>query len=183
MITYAKLLNKQTGLVTPLFNESQIYKYKSQGYRKLDIERSDIDFLWYLAEKCPHKNTEQQLKEAKVSKLQENDTVANTVIQKTFTIEVTKDNIPCEFIYNEKTERNLNSSALGFITNQYESKDWTDEQGITVQLTAEDVAKVLLTFNEFVNAIWAKWGTYKQQIDNATSLEEVEAIVLNYGVE
>ena len=119
----------------------------------------------------------------KALKLKENDEKVNIALVHTFTIEVGENKTPCEFIYNEKTERNLNSSAIGFLAGQYEAKQWTDEQGITVNLTAEDVAAVLLTFNDFANDLWEKWGDYHTQINACTTAEEVEAIVINYGDE
>ena len=125
----------------------------------------------------------EQLKKAKELKLNENDFKANNALNRTFTVLIGEEKTPCEFIYNEKTERNLNSSAIGFLAGQYETKQWTDEQGITVDLTAEDVAAVLLTFNEFANAIWAKWGNYKQEIEQAETAEELENIVIDYGGE
>ena len=123
---------------------------------------------------------EEAITQIKIDKHSQNDCLANKTLPQTFTIQVGTDKTPCQFIYNEKTERNLNSSALGFITKQYETKDWTDEQGITVQLTAEDVATILLTFNTFANGVWAKWGEYKQQIENAQTIKEINNINLDY---
>lgn len=126
----------------------------------------------YIAEKFKIKQDE---------KLAENDFIANKTLNNIFTIEVGENKTPCKFLYDEKTERNLTSSALGFITGQYETKQWTDEQGITVNLTAEDIETVLLTFNEFANNVWAMWGNFKQQIENAETVEELNGIELNYG--
>jgi len=126
---------------------------------------------------------QEHFEQVKALKLKENDEKVNIALVQTFTIEVGEDKTPCEFIYNEKTERNLNSSAIGFLAGQYETKQWTDEQGITVNLSAEDVAAVLLTFNDFANAIWDKWGNYKQQIEQCETAEEIEEIVINYGDE
>lgn len=123
---------------------------------------------------------EEAIIQIRIDKHSKNDYLANEILPQTFTIQVGTDKTPCQFIYNEKTERNLNSSALGFITKQYETKDWTDEQGITVQLTAEDVATILLTFNTFANGVWAKWGEYKQQIENAQTIKEINNINLDY---
>ena len=126
---------------------------------------------------------QEHFEQVKALKLKENDEKVNIALVHTFTIEVGENKTPCEFIYNEKTERNLNSSAIGFLAGQYETKQWTDEQGITVNLTAEDVAAVLLTFNDFANELWEKWGDYHTQINACTTAEEIEAIVINYGDE
>lgn len=120
------------------------------------------------------------LEVAKKNKNIENDLKANEFLEKTFVIEVGADKTPCEFIYNSKTEGNLNSSALGFITEKYQTKEWTDEQGNTVQITAEDVANILLTFNEFANNVWSQWGEYKKAIKNAKNIKELNKIKIKY---
>lgn len=128
-------------------------------------------------------NKKERFESAKSNKYLENTNKANEYLKHTFVINVGKDKTPCHFIYDEKTERNLNSSALGFITEQYTEKQWTDEEGLTVFITAEDVATVLLTFNEFANAVWDKWGKYKQQIDEATKIEDIEKITIDFSME
>lgn len=140
------------------------------------VETSD-NYIFYRGK---YITEEEAIIQIRIDKHSKNDYLANEILPQTFTIQVGTDKTPCQFIYNEKTERNLNSSALGFITKQYETKDWTDEQGITVQLTAEDVATILLTFNTFANGVWAKWGEYKQQIENAQTIEEINNINLDY---
>ena len=120
------------------------------------------------------------LEVAKKNKNIENDLKANEFLEKTFVIEVGADKTPCEFVYNPKTEGNLNSSALGFITEKYQTKEWTDEQGNTVQITAEDVANILLTFNEFANNVWSQWGEYKKAINNAKNIKELNKIKIKY---
>ena len=169
----------------PLFDERKLMFYKAQGYRQYDIKKSDIDERWYLVDKCPSKTKGQLLAEAKETKLAENDEKANAYLHRTITIEIGKDNTPFEFYFDKegKTERNLNSAALGFLAQLYETKEWTDEQGITAQLTAEDITKVLLTFNDFANALWAKWGVYKQQILACTTASDVNAIAISFDSE
>lgn len=121
-----------------------------------------------------------RIREAKDLKFTENDSKANAYLEQTFIIPIGDPPALCQFIYNEKTERNLSSSALGFITGQYTEKEWTDEQGLTVFLTAEDVTKIFLVFNVFANAVWARWGMYKQTIKVAETYEEVQAIEIDY---
>ena len=64
MLKYAKIANKQTGLVD-VGSGTDIDFYKSIGMTQLDVQQSDIDGYWYLVEKCPMKSEEQKAQEEK----------------------------------------------------------------------------------------------------------------------
>lgn len=59
MIKYAKIVNEQTGLVE-VGEGTNIDFYKSIGMIELDVQQSDINEAWYLAEKCPMKTDEEK---------------------------------------------------------------------------------------------------------------------------
>ena len=64
MIKYAKVIDNNSGLCeVGLGTNGQFYK--SIGMIKLDVQQSDIDGAWYLAEKCPMKTDEQKELEEK----------------------------------------------------------------------------------------------------------------------
>ena len=62
MIKYAKILNKETGLVEVGSGTDNSF-YKSIGYTPLDVQQSDIDGNWYLVDKCEMKSDEQKAQE------------------------------------------------------------------------------------------------------------------------
>lgn len=62
MIKYAKVINEETGLCEIAVGTNEEF-YKSIGMELLDVEQSDIDEQWYLAEMCPHKSEEEKTKE------------------------------------------------------------------------------------------------------------------------
>lgn len=64
MIKYAKVINQETGLCEVGLG-SNIDFYLSIGMSRLDVQQSDIDNNWYLAEKCPMKTDEQKELEEK----------------------------------------------------------------------------------------------------------------------
>ena len=66
MIKYAQLINEETGLCS-VGTGTNIEFYKSIGMVELDVQQSDIDNKWYLAEKCPMKTDEQKAKERKTT--------------------------------------------------------------------------------------------------------------------
>lgn len=64
MIKYAKIINKETGLCEVGLGTNTSF-YQSIGMKQLDVQQSDLDGNWYLAEKCPMKTDEQkELEEA-----------------------------------------------------------------------------------------------------------------------
>lgn len=61
MIKYAQLINGETGLCIVGTGTNTEF-YKSIGMVELDVQQSDIDNAWYLAEKCPMKSDEEKAK-------------------------------------------------------------------------------------------------------------------------
>lgn len=59
MIKYAKIINEETGLCEVGIGTDYNF-YESIGMIELDVEQSEIDNFWYLAEKCPHKSEEEK---------------------------------------------------------------------------------------------------------------------------
>lgn len=64
MIKYAKIINEGTG-VCEVGLGTNIDFYQSIGMTPLNVQQSDIDNAWYLAEKCPMKTDEQKELEEK----------------------------------------------------------------------------------------------------------------------
>lgn len=64
MIKYCKILNEETGLVQLGAGCSDEY-YEEIGMKQRDVQQSDIDFQWYIAELCPIKTPEQKEQEEK----------------------------------------------------------------------------------------------------------------------
>lgn len=67
MIKYAKIVNKKTSLCEVGLG-TNIDFYKSIGMVELDVEQSDVDGNWYLADKCPMKS-EEETKQAERQRL------------------------------------------------------------------------------------------------------------------
>lgn len=64
MYTYVRIINQETGLCeVGLGTNTQFYK--SIGMTQLNVQQSDVDNNWYLAEKCPMKTDEQKEQEEK----------------------------------------------------------------------------------------------------------------------
>ena len=62
MLKYAKIINEETGLCEVGLGTNSSF-YQSIGMTGLDVQQSDIDNNWYLANKCPMKTDEQKAQE------------------------------------------------------------------------------------------------------------------------
>ena len=62
MIKYALLQDELTGLCSVAIGDDE-QEYKEMGMSKMNVELSDVDNNWYLAEKCPMKTPEQKEQE------------------------------------------------------------------------------------------------------------------------
>ena len=64
MIKYTKIINEETGLCEVGLGDDVEY-YTSIGMIEMDVQQSNIDYNWYLIEKCPMKTEEQKAQEEK----------------------------------------------------------------------------------------------------------------------
>ena len=59
MLKYEQIVDKNTGLCNVGLGDDIVF-YVDMGFELLDVEQSDIDGFYYLAEKCPMKTEEQK---------------------------------------------------------------------------------------------------------------------------
>ena len=64
MILYAKIIDQEVGRCEVGLGFDSDF-YKSIGMTPLDVQQSDIDNKWYLANKCPMKSEEEKIAEEK----------------------------------------------------------------------------------------------------------------------
>lgn len=62
MIKYCFIKDEKTGLVQIGAGCSDEY-YEAIGMKQREVDQSDIDFNWYLFNKCPHKSEEEKQRE------------------------------------------------------------------------------------------------------------------------
>lgn len=70
MLKYAQIANEETGLCYVGTGTDEAY-YQSIGMVPLDVEQSEVDNGWYLADKCLHYTDEEkaQLEQERIDKL------------------------------------------------------------------------------------------------------------------
>ena len=180
MIKYAKVINEQTGICEVGTGTNASF-YQSIGMTQLDVQQSDIDNAWYLSEKCPMKTDEEQLNISKTNKYNEINNGARIYLESgkaLFEIEEGK--------HIEATDGNiakLSAYALSFMTGVQSEVYWNTKEDETIALTQEQLTQALMGLGEVQATVWnVKFPYYLKQLENATTVEEVKAITVDYSL-
>lgn len=90
----------------------------------------------------------------------------------------------------EATDGNIakfTAYALAYVTGQLEPTDtvvWNTKEDETVELNQEQIAQILVGLGAVQANVWAvQFPQYLAQIEAAQTVEDVKAIVINYGEE
>lgn len=121
---------------------------------------------------------EQKLANTKENKYQEALKGANNFINNEASFQFDENNSI------EATDGNIakfTAYAVGFSTGQLEQVYWTTKEDNVIVLNAEDVQNILLGLGSIQGDVWnVQFVAYKTAIDEATTVAEVERIVINY---
>lgn len=178
MIKWAKISNPDTGICDVGLGTNSEF-YASIGMTEMDVKQSDVDNCWYVADKCPMKSETQKIEEARKAKIEANQVALdNARSSHVFTVEIQGQQ--CDFDTTSKTQADLNSAAISASMGQ--PWLWTTNNRISLMLTAEDIQTISATYMTVVNNDIKKWTYFDEVIENATTLEEVEAIRIDYTI-
>ena len=170
-----RLLNKRTKFSFPKHKKKKIDFIVEQNHQNgYEIKETE-----YALEAWGYTN-EEKLEQAKEAKYNE-------------ALQGAKDYIDNEAVYQfdennsiEATDGNIGkmtANAVGLAQGAIETVTWTSKEDNVLILNAEDVARILLGLGAVQAAIWnVKFVAYKNEIEQAETIEEVEAIVIDYGV-
>lgn len=85
----------------------------------------------------------------------------------------------------EATDGNIGKMtayALGFQTGTIEAVAWTSKEDNVLILNANDVLRILTGLGEIQSDVWnVQFVNYKNQIEQAATLQDVERIVIHYA--
>jgi len=182
MLKYCFILDEEKGTVQLGAGCPDEY-YIEIGMQQRDVDQSDIDFQWYLTEKCPKKSEEQKLQDAKTNKYNEANRGAKLHIEEGKALyELT----PTRHI--EATDGNIGkftSFAFGYISGEITSTvTWNTKEDENIELNQQEVQQILTGLNAIQTQVWTvKFPYYKNLIDNAQTVAEVEAIEIDYDNE
>ena len=121
---------------------------------------------------------EEILSTKKEAKFNENTSKAQQAIQDGYV--VFKE---AQFETNTQTCSDLTSTMLLMQAGGIESYDWLSKDDKVVTLTLEDFGILGGLIATYKNVVWnVKYLDFKQQIEEATTIEELDAIIIDYNV-
>lgn len=155
-----------------------------EGYAAITPEQAETilsDPLYYIydnGEVIKNPNYEEdKFTQAKAEKYAENDTKASqSRYSKEFTITIQEQE--CVFDTKATTQADL-LTAFAVCSTGATYDGWVTNNGVELDLTLEDVALISQTFKVESN-VYGKWNEYKQAIDNAETIEDIERIEIDY---
>jgi hypothetical protein len=172
---FVNILNNEIASKTQTFTTTEgLICYETTEKIWNDLEK----YIWNGSKlvKNPNYNVE-QLEKAKEAKYAENSQKAKEArYSKKFT--VTIQGKECEFDTSEETQRDL-LTAFDVCSSGVTYDGWITNNGVELDLTLEDILIISATFKE-KSSVYGQWNEYKTAIDNASTVEEVERITINY---
>ena len=172
MIKYCKILNENTGLVQLGVGCNDEY-YIEIGMEQYDVEQSEIDYKWYLSEKCPHYSEAELLKQAKERKIQENNNLRDSALKKG----VTYKNI----LFDSDTDQKVNLIAMLQTLNDGETIVWYGMDNQALTCSKIDLFQIGTLITSLHNYVWNKNAQIQQKIKNAKNVKELNNIVIDYS--
>lgn len=175
MIKFAKVINDETFLCEVGLGSNSNF-YKSIGMIEQDVEQSEIDNNWYLAEKCPHKSEEEKLEEAKEAKYKENETIRDAFLVSGVEYR--------DILWDSDLEQKLNLMAQTSVMGDEDSVVWVAMDGVTaLECTKEDLMNIGALLTTMTAYVWQfKNPAIKAAIAEAQTEEELNEIEIVYDM-
>ncbi|MBR6099423.1 DUF4376 domain-containing protein [bacterium] len=173
MRKYCFIEDEESGLVQLGIGCPDEY-YIEIGMELRDVEQSDIDNQWYLAEKCPHLTPEEKLQNAKREKIIENDEKRDLAL----IAGVTYKNI----LFDSDTDQKVNLLDTVDTMADGDTIIWFGMNNEPLECTKFDlnaIGELIRTLHKFC---WAHNAEIKKAIKEATTEEELNAIDIDYTI-
>lgn len=171
MLKYCFIKDEKTGLVQLGVGCPDEY-YIEIGMKQRDVEQSEIDYQWYLTEKCPHYTDKQKLENAKNTKTQDNDLLRDEALNRG----VTYNNI----LFDSDTDQKANILGAVLQMSDTDSIPWFGMNNDSLVCTKQDLLNIGGLITALHSFCWTKNAEIKEQIKKAETIEEVENIEVDY---
>ena len=186
MFKYAKVINKETGLCYVGVG-TNADTYKAIGMVELDVQQSDIDGDWYLIDKCPMKTEQEKLQQAKEIRLKEILDKAYEYENKTglvsFDGRVSKTEtqvLHTELFNQSKFFQMVIGFSQGVLTSD---QLYNTKEDINVLINSEEAQAIYFAIKNATEKLWTvDYLYYKNLIEQAETVEDVEAVEVDYTV-
>lgn len=181
-MTYYAHINSHNALTGVDMSMLAVDEFGSDNVKNIEVSEeiyiNQEQYIYKKGKVIKNPNYEaEKLAELKVEKSAENDQKASEArYGKEFTITIQEQE--CVFDTKASTQADL-LTAFAVCSTGATYDGWVTNNGIELDLTLEDVALISQTFKA-ESDVYHKWNEYKQAIDNAATIEQVEGIVIDY---
>jgi len=173
MLKYAKVINDETGLCEVGTGTNTEY-YISLGMEELDVEKSDVDNNWYLSELCPHKTDVDKLNDAKEAKVLVNDVLRDNALNQGVTYK--------DVLFDSDTDQKVNLLAIVSTMDDEQTVLWFGKDNQPLECNRQDLMNIGGLITQLHNFCWNKNALIKAEINQAETIEEVEAVEIDYTI-
>lgn len=171
MLKYCFIKDEKSGLVQLGVGCPDEY-YIEIGMQQRDVEQSEKDEQWYLIDKCPHYTNEEKLEIAKFNKIQENDFIRDNALISG----VTYNNI----LFDSDTDQKINLLATVSMMNDTDTIEWFGMNNDSLVCTKQDLLNIGGLITQLHSFVWNKNAEIKTEINEASTIQEVENIIIDY---
>lgn len=186
MFKYAKVINKETGLCNVGVGTNVAF-YKSIDMVELDVQQSDIDGAWYLKDKCPMKTEQEKLQQAKEIRLKEILDKAYEYENKTGLVSFNGriSDTETQVLHTELfNQGKFFQMVIGFSQGVLTSDQlYNTKEDINVLINSEEAQAIYFAIKNATEKLWTvDYLYYKNLIEQAETVEDVEAVEVDYTV-
>ena len=174
MLKYCFIKDEHTGLVQLGVGCPDTY-YMQIGMQKREVEQSEKDYQWYLAEKCPHYTEKEKLENAKNIKIFENDDIRNATLNQGVTYQ--------DILFDSDTDQKINLLATVSMMSDTDTIEWFGMNNDSLICTKQDLINIGGLITELHSFVWNKNAEIKTEINEAETIEEVESIKIDYNIQ
>lgn len=146
---YAKIENPETRTVSIGTGTNHTF-YESIGMTMMDVEQSDIDGQWYVADYAPMKNEEQKKQEAEATALEQAKAERAEAVA-SITVEVDD----MVFDGDEKAQERM-ARAVTLADSPEETTEWVLHDNTVAIVTAEQLRRACKLAGKAQTALWTK---------------------------
>ena len=149
-------------------------------YAELEIKSTQKEIILYNGKYVFKRDVSNDLfRDAVTQKRQENEQKADEARYNQEFV-VTLQNKECIFDTTDKTQKDL-LTAFAICSTGETYDGWVTNNNITIDLTMDDLMVIYPEFKQRSN-VYEKWSYFETQISNARTIADIEAIIIDYGV-
>lgn len=176
MLKYVKY-NEETGLCTEIGTGTNTDFYKSIGMVCKDVEQSEVDGQWYLAEKCLHCTDKEKLEKAMIEKLTD---LTNTARKFDNNLVNTDMFVTSSLGFKINADLRSQNNIKGLIDVGNEVVNFVDYDNKVRNLSQSDLKTLLVEVSKNGENLYKQKWAYAEQINACKTIEELEKIEFNF---